>query len=100
MPKFFYIKNENEERVFFIPDYYIDSNSNVIDFSKNLHIEAAKLAQFVGKSVSEVKSSYITQSSRYKYCRVFWVDVKEKPIGEVFDLTGENNWSMSKWCTN
>jgi len=89
--------SESEKRAFFIPDYYIDSNSNVVAFTAILLKESENLAKITGGEMATIKSQYIETSSRYKHMRVFYIDVAQAPQNAMI-LDG--TWTMYKWITN
>lgn len=101
MESLFY--SQSEQRAFLIPDHYIDSNSNVNQFTANLHKHASELVKACNgtpEMLNDVKSSHIESSRRYKYMRVFWIDnIGTCPKG-AFELGIENGWTMWKMVTD
>lgn len=99
MKEFFY--SPVEKILFYIPDYYLDSNSSVNAFVESLTINADKLVkslESLSGKLKEVKSAFIEESRRYKRMRVFWIENIETPPQEAFVLNEE--WTMWKWLNN
>jgi hypothetical protein len=99
MDNLFY--SESERILFYIPNYYLDSNSNAMEFSKNIEKEIFKFANIMGNGqrLDTFKTKFIESSTRYKRMRVFWKEDAE-PVPEAFHLTKENDWTMWKWIEN
>lgn len=90
--------SELEKRAFYIPNYYMDSQSNVEKFCANLLEEKRKFAGMVGCMESDISTIYITESSRYKYMRAFYVWNIEVAPKDAFALGSD--WTMFKWIEN
>lgn len=89
----------NEEKIlFYIAGYTQDHHlSNVVEMTTDLMNNAIKFANEVGCDLSQVKTTFIEKSSRYKYMRVFYIN-SDEPKLDAFELGGD--WTMWKWLEN
>lgn len=97
--------SEAEKIAFLVPNYYIDSNSNLQEFTANLFkhrdelLTACNFHPTVG-NYHLVKTHYIESSSRYKHMRAFAIENVLKTPEGAFVITDENEWTMWKWLHN
>lgn len=88
----------SEKKLFWIAGY-TDNSYNVKEIvstltnNRNYFIKNCKLTEN-----TVVRTDYITQSSRYKSMRYFWVDNIETPPKDAFELG--DDWTMDKWISN
>jgi len=87
--------SETEKILFYIPNYYMDSNYTLSDFMKNLKKEGETLANHAGVPIEQIKSTQILHSTWCKGMRVFYVH--NVPNKDGFSLSVENGWDMWKW---
>ena len=85
----FYSQNE---KILFLLAGYTDNSDSVDYWVKMLTQYKDYITNLV--KTDEVKTTYITQSTRYKYMRVFYCITEEVPE-KAFVLDGD--WTMMKW---
>lgn len=90
--------SESEKLCFYVAGY-TDSSFNVNETVKMLNTEAKKFATGIKVPKKEVRTNYITSSSRYKYMRVFFAKCKKAPK-DAFLLDKKSGWTMDKWLKN
>jgi hypothetical protein len=91
----FYSPKEN--LLFWIPGY-TDNSDNVEDIVKMLMLHSKELSFLhVSYEVKDVKTFYVSNSSRYKNMRVFYLETQVVPK-DAFSIG--KDWTMIKWITN
>jgi hypothetical protein len=102
MKNLFYSPSEN---ILFWIAGYVAQPDNVHQFIIEITDPANEFADYAQVPFKSIKSMYITESRKYKYMRVYWVEdqtIKVEDVDkfihngkEVFNIgTG---WTMRKW---
>lgn len=90
----FYYSN-SDKIAFMIVGY--DNPSEVNELMKTLKRGKAKILKLIKKADAEVFTTIVSESSRYKHMRVFYIrDIPRKYVhSSAFELG--KDWSMHKW---
>lgn len=93
--------SEKDKCLFWITGYsQYDNTSNVVEKINYLNEYSKKFSDFTGVKVEDVKTSLVTNSSAYKYNRVFFVEGYSGDLPETtFVLSDENGFSMWSWLS-
>jgi hypothetical protein len=92
--------SNSEKKLFWIAGYNASDNSTsvkeIISVLKNNAEYFIRNCKLPSKAL--INTDYITNSSRYKNMRYFWVNDIENPPLDAFVLGSD--WTMQKWINN
>lgn len=87
-----------KEAILFHVAGYTDNSESVSDIVEMLMFHSKALSVLdKNYQLEDVKTFYVTKSSRYKNMRVFYLKTSIVPKG-TFELDGD--WTMMKWIEN
>lgn len=84
------------EKLLFWVAGYTDNTENVNKLVKMLDTLAMKFANKVLVKKSDVRTTFVTHSRRYKQMRVFYVKTDHAPK-KAFSIGSDKGWTMNKW---
>jgi hypothetical protein len=92
--------SEHDKRLFWVAGYTdnaasVDTHVKMLIAKRDIFLEMCGLP-----ADSNIKSEYVTKSSRYKSMRYFWVDgIEISKVPETAFRLG-SDWTMMKWIEN
>jgi hypothetical protein len=93
MDNLFY--SQKEKILFWVAGYTWDGNTSlVMEQVQSLTGNAKKFSDKAGCLQEQVRTTFVNNSCRYKYMRVFYVETEVIPE-DSFKLGGD--WTMDKW---
>lgn len=99
MDNLFYSHDENV--LFWVAGYAADLNTSKVDEKITSLVEnQSRFAEVAKCPRSEVHTTEILESSRYKYMRVFYVETPYVPKEAFVIGEGEHKWTMWQWLKN
>ena len=93
MKDVFYSKSD--DRLFLVAGYTADDNTSSVQEKVNSLLENSRtFCEWAGCFPSQVKTTFVEKSRRYKYMRVFFIDKPKKIPKDAFEIRNEPNWGM------
>ena len=91
--------SESDKRLFWVAGYTdnaasVDTHVNMLTAKRDIFLKMC------GLESGNVKTEYVTKSTRYKSMRYFWIDkIESSAVPEEAYRLG-SDWTMVKWIAN
>ena len=91
--------SEHDKRLFWVAGY-TDNASGVDTHIRMLTAKRDIFLKMCGLESGNVKTEYVTKSTRYKSMRYFWIDEIESSEAPEEAYRLGSDWTMIKWIEN